>query len=136
MKNIKRKLEGRKILYDGVFTDDLNSITRITVNSESEISFSPKDFKGNKFENLFSIFTSESINKIIHEEKFSNKPPEYLKKHLSEMDFNSLKYNYYRFEDNLGLEYFIQNNFLFVFTFGEKQPYQWILVLEGIWEIE
>lgn len=133
MKTLKKHLENKKVLFDGVFTNEIYSPKSISLSSGKILNFSPKDFEGKKLKIFFTEISEEDKQRILSEGDISNTPPSYLSQYMKEDDLKSLNYEYYSSEPHLNVEYLIKDNFLLLFTFGEKQPSRWVLVLEGVW---
>jgi hypothetical protein len=121
IKNIESK---SKILFGGLFKNIPPDYFEININFE-KIRINSKIFIKNELKNLKDLsylISSEEFNKIINEGKFK------------EMDIKSL--GYYKSYQDMYLEYIALDNNLLVFTYGEKQPSLWIIILEGIWELK
>jgi len=113
-----------KHLYDGLEREFVNKQFKIEID-EKQITFSSLEFssyQGKYFKNLEKILDSKFFDTMIKEGGFKRRIPASL--------------GYFSKEEHLSIEYFTRGGYIFVFTFGEKQPSRWILVLEGVWEIK
>ncbi len=114
-----------KYLYDGFERGFFDKKFQIEVDGEQSVTITSLEFssyKGKDFKNLEGAIDSKSFNTIIKEGGFKKRTPASL--------------GYFCKEEHISIEYFIKGNYLLAFTYGEKQPSRWILVLEGIWKIE
>ncbi|WP_149244345.1 hypothetical protein [Dyadobacter sp. 32] len=117
-------LTGQKWLFDGIETNLKNVRFEIQVDQNKVIMFNSSDFcnyLGKDFEFLREEMSDAIFYSIIQEFDFKLRNPPSL--------------GYYKTEQHLSLEYFVREHYLFIFTFGEKQPSRFILVLEGILEM-
>lgn len=119
-----RKLENKKILYDGFETEELYLKTF----EEYNIIFKIADFINNPIGKLKSIISNENFAKI--EELYSSNS-EFLK-YFKDFKFNNIPMVS---EENLSIYYLIEKKIIYLFSFGEKQPGRYMLFLEGVWEI-
>jgi hypothetical protein len=123
-----------QILYDGLYPD-LRKEFNVSID-DLEITFTISEIEDNSFQNL--KFQEEDLKIIVKEGCLKNSPPDYYLNFMSKEEFENVKLNtqYYLSEHHLGLNYLIKDNFLLLFTYGEKQPLRWILILEGIWKLK
>lgn len=131
-KNISNK---PTLLYDGLFSK-INNEYKITVHN-GILPFNLMDVSKNSLQNLFQNLSEEDKKRVIKEGQLKNELPSYYKNFITEEEYNKLALTapYFKSEMHLSLNYLIKENFLILFTYGEKQPSRWILVVEGIWEV-
>ena len=117
-----RELENKKILYDGLETEELYKTT-FQVNN---IIFKISDFKDNSVDQLRDIISNDDFRQI---EEFFNSNSEFLK-YFKDYKFDKIPL---KSEENLSIYYLLQEDKIYLFSFGEKQPGRYMLFLEGIW---
>ena len=117
-----RELENKKILYDGLETEELYKTT-FQVNN---IIFKISDFKDNSVDQLRDIISNDDFRQI---EEFCNSNSEFLK-YVKDYKFDKIPL---KSEENLSIYYLLQEDKIYLFSFGEKQPGRYMLFLEGIW---
>ncbi len=121
--NILKIENNSKIIYDGLF-EEINKKELIIQVEEEIVNISPYIFLQDKLKNLKElrlIIPKDKFDIIIREGGFK------------EMAIKSL--GYYKSYEYLHCEYIIIGNKLYIFSFGEKQPSLWYIILEGIWKI-
>lgn len=123
LRNINASTSSKR-LFDGLEKDFLDKTFVIEVPGLGIVYFKDEEFntyQGIDFQEIKENLNKQSFKLLLETGEF---------KIGSSSDLG-----YYKTEEHLPLEYFIKNGYLFVFTFGEKQPSRWILVLDGIWKI-
>lgn len=122
--NIKL-IKNKELLFDGAENQELHTIAfKITKDS-----FKLSEISKNKFEGLKNYILEEDFLIIIKQCRFQTNENSDFQKYFKDFDFGE----YYKSEENLEVYYFIKNDILYVFSFGEKQPARYMLYLEGIW---
>lgn len=122
-----------EILYDSIAMDE-DKEYKVLIGNEN-LFFKVSEIMNNDFKKIIQKFNDNDFKEIVEKGGLKNEVPSYFRKFLSEKDYQGLDTNYYKSENHLGLRYLIKKDYLLIFTFGEKQPSRWILVLEGIWKI-
>ncbi|WP_315056641.1 hypothetical protein [Chryseobacterium indoltheticum] len=125
-----------QVLYDG-FCAELNQEFNIIIGEEN-IAFKISDLINNSFKNIKDFLSKNDLEIILEKGEIKNNVPEYIKRFISENEYTDLikNANYYKSESHLALNYFVKNDLLLLFTYGEKQPSRWILILENVWKIK
>lgn len=119
-----RKLENKKILYDGLETEELYQKDFEVYG----IMFKIPDFMENSIEKLKNSISNEDFGQI--EELYSSNS-EFLK-YFKDYKFDKLPL---KSEENLSIYYLLSYNKIYLFSFGEKQPGRYMLFLEGVWDL-
>jgi hypothetical protein len=132
MKSISNKPD---ILYDGL-QDGIAKDYQLKID-DREILFNIPEILDGNFQDLFKNMSESDAKKIIAENGLINDLPEYYIRIMSKEEYSKLSQtaNYHKSEYHLQLNYLIRNDYLMLFTYGEKQPSRWILILEGVWQI-
>ncbi|WP_126651689.1 hypothetical protein [Chryseobacterium aureum] len=125
-----------QVLYDGICAE-LNHEFNIILGEEN-ITFKISDLINNSFKNIEDFLSKNDLEIIVEKGEIKNNIPGYIKRLISENEYADLmkNANYYKSESHLGLNYLMKNNLLLLFTYGEKQPSRWILILENVWKIQ
>jgi len=122
--NILKIESNSKVIFGGLF-GEINKENFKIQDEEEIVNISPHIFLGNELKNLNElklILSKHQFDRIISEGEFKV------------MDVKSL--GYYKSYKDLYCEYIIIGNKIYIFSFGEKQPSLWFIILEGIWKIE
>ena len=119
-----RALENKKILYDGLETEELYKTT-FQVNN---IIFKISDFKDNSMDKLKNIISNDDFRQIA---ELYNSNSEFLK-YFKDYKFDKI---ILKSEENLLIYYLSRQDKIYLFSFGEKQPGRYMLFLESIWTL-
>ncbi|OJX32932.1 MAG: hypothetical protein BGO86_13180 [Chryseobacterium sp. 36-9] len=107
----------KKLLFDG-FENDI--FKKEFLLKEKKINI--KNIINNRFKKLREIINENNFNTII--------------KDLNIIKHNELFESYKSSDDSLSIYYLIDDNNLFIFSYGEFQPARYILYLEGIYSLK
>ena len=131
--NIKNKSE---LLYDGLISG-IDKNYQLEFNN-NVITFKISDVEKNYFQDLLQCLNKTDVNRIIQEGEIKNSIPDYFLNFMPKDEYDKLltTMQYYKSENHLGLNYLLNDNFLLLFTLGEKQPSRWVLILEGVWGLD
>lgn len=126
-----------QVLYDDIYMDEDQEFNLI-IEEEKNIKFKISDLINNSFKSIEDFLSKTDLSTIVEKGEIKNNVPEYIKRLISENEYADLMKNvkYYKSESHLGLNYLIKNNLLLLFTYGEKQPSRWMLILENVWKLK
>jgi len=112
--------KNRQYLFDGFEEDIHNDYPYRIQRKESSRVINILDILKNRFEDLTNLIDEKQFTQIVTELQLEN--------------YDSISVSYYI--KNLNLFYLIDENELFIFSYGEKQPARYQLILEAIYSIK
>jgi len=133
---LKEKISGSySRIYDGAsFQDCIESMKSINIqNNEICVTIDPTETSYIK--HFFRQLTKRDVDRLTQTERLTNKPPNYLKDHITKEKFESLIYDYHYLDELLPVQYCLTNNLLILFLFGERQTSRWVFSITSIWRI-
>lgn len=130
---LKRIVSSKRVLYDGSSYREAAESNKIELPKVGVLTL-PISISENNIERFLQNLRSHDQQRLINDEKLSNKPPNYLREHLGDR-FETLKYDYHYLGDTLPVGFVLKDGFVVLYCFGETQPSRWILAITSMWEI-
>ncbi|MBL4560318.1 MAG: hypothetical protein JKX79_04980 [Labilibaculum sp.] len=123
-------------IYDGIYdSEQIFKEYNIQITDLLKTAFCLNDATTYDIDVLLESLSEKDKEWFFNEEKLKNTPPSCWKSRMSESDFNTMKFDYYKRDYHLPIKYLQKDDLIFIYTYGEKQPSRWILIIESIWKI-